>query len=87
MILQTPITLMINNEQVETSNLDILIMDHQSRKIVLARIGPAFMPLVLWRGNDYDTAGDYTQTQVEDRILELLGENPQVRLQSLVISE
>lgn len=85
-LLNNPVTLTINDQQVEMSDLDIMIMDHESRKIALARLGPMFMSLILWRGNDYDTAGDYTQAQVEDRILELLGENPQVRLQSLVIS-
>lgn len=85
MLLNTPVTLTINNQQVEMSDLDIMTMDHESRKIVLARLGPMFMPLILWRGNDYDTAGDYTQAQVEARILELLGDNPQNKLQSLVI--
>ena len=84
MTLNTSLTLIINNEQVEVSSLDVLIMDHESKKIALARLGPAFMPLILWRGNDYDTAGDYTQAQVEARILELLGDNPQDKLQLLV---
>jgi len=87
MILQTPIMLMINNEQVETSNLDIILIDHQSRKLVLARLGPMLAPLVLWNKEAYDSVGDYTQAQVEDRILELLGDNPQYKLQSLIISE
>ena len=85
MLLNTPVTLTIHDQQVEMSDLDIITMDHESRKIVLARLGPMFMPLILWRGNDYDTAGDYTQAQVEAKILELLGDNPQNKLQSLVI--
>lgn len=85
MLLNTPVMLTINDEQVEISTLDILTMDHESRKLVLARLGPMFVPLVLWRGNDYDTAGDYTQAQVEAKILELLGDSQQDKLQSLVI--
>ena len=84
MTLNTSLTLIINNEQVEVSSLDVLIMDHESKKIALARLGPAFMPLILWSGKDYDTAVDYTQAQVEARILELLGDNPQDKLQLLV---
>lgn len=57
------------------NDLDVLIMDHQSRKLVLAKVhsGAKFLPL--WRGSEYDNAGDYTQAQVEARIKQLLGEN------------
>lgn len=85
MLLNTPVTLTINDQQVEMSDLDIMIMDHGSKKVVLARLGPMFMPFVVWRGDNYDTAGDYTQAQLEAKILELLGDNPQETLQSLVI--
>jgi hypothetical protein len=85
MLLNNPVFLTVNDQQVEMSNLDIVTIDHASRKIVLARLGPIFRPLVLWRGNDYDTAGDYTKAQVEAKILELLGDNPQETLQSLVL--
>lgn len=30
--------------------------------------------LVLWQGDEYDAIGDYTQEQVESRVLELLGD-------------
>jgi len=85
MLLNNPVSLIVNDQQIEMSDVDIMTMDHASRKVVLARLGPMFRPLVLWRGNDYDTAGDYTQAQVEAKILELLGDNPQETLQSLVI--
>jgi hypothetical protein len=85
MILNSPVSLTVNNEQIEMSNLDIFIMDHQSRKIVIARVAPFIQPMILWRGTDYDNIGDYTQAQVEAKILELLGDNQQDKLQSLVI--
>jgi hypothetical protein len=85
MILNSPVSLTVNNEQIEMSNLDIFIMDHQSRKIVIARVAPFIQPIILWRGTDYDNIGDYTQAQVEAKILELLGDNSQETLQSLVI--
>lgn len=85
MILSSPVTLSVNNDQLVITDLDIFIMDRQSRKIVIARVAPFLQPITLWRGTEYDNAGDYTQAQVEQRILEILGDNPQETLQSLVI--
>lgn len=31
-------------------------------------------PVLLWEGDAYDAAGDYTQAQVESRVLEVLGD-------------
>lgn len=49
----------------------------------MARISPCPFPLVLWQGADYDAAGDYTQAQVEARVLDLLGPEPKVVLEGL----
>ena len=68
------------------NDLDVVLVDHQSRKLALARVHPAANPLPLWRGQDYDIVGDYTQAQVEARIKELLGLNLE-GLQSLFTSE
>ena len=57
------------------NDLDVVLVDHQYRKLVLARVHPTANPLTLWKGQDYDVIGDYTQAQVEARIKELLGEN------------
>ncbi len=57
------------------NDLDIVIFDHESRKLVLAKVHPAAKFLPLWRNSEYDVAGDYTQAQVETRIKELLGSN------------
>lgn len=84
MKLNKPVTLTVNNEEVTVSDLEIMIMDDCQRKVVLARLNYSFRPLILWAKNDYDAIGDYTQSQVEQRILELLGDNPQETLQSLV---
>jgi hypothetical protein len=41
---------------------------------------------LLWSGSDYDTAGDYTQAQLEARVLEVLGNDPANVLKTLVPS-
>jgi hypothetical protein len=68
------------------NDLDVVIFDHESRKLVLAKVHPAANLLPLWRGPDYDAVGDYTQAQVEAKIKELLGENLE-RLPSLFHKE
>jgi hypothetical protein len=67
------------------NDLDILVLDHQARKLVLAKVHQLAGPLTLWRGPEYDEVGDYTQAQVENRILEVLGEDLQNGLQNLFI--
>ena len=85
MILKNPIVLVVNNESVELSSLNIVITDDAERKLVLARLASFLSPIVLWRGNNYDSIGDYTQAQVEDKVLEILSNSSLEKLQSLVI--
>jgi hypothetical protein len=73
---QKPITL---------NTLDITIMDNATRKSCIARIMPCPFPLTLWAGGAYDAAGDYTQDQVEARVLELLGSDLKAGLESLFV--
>jgi hypothetical protein len=67
------------------NELDVTIIDNAKRKSVVAQIRPVPMPLVLWSGADYDAAGDYTQAQVEARVLELLGNEPAKALENLFV--
>ena len=67
------------------TELDATIIDNAKRKSVVAQIRPVPRPLVLWTGDAYTTAGDYTQAQVEARILELLGNNPSSVLEGLFL--
>jgi len=71
---QKPITL---------SELDVTLIDNLKRKRCEARIRPCPYPLVLWSGVAYDEAGEYTQADVEERILELLGPDIKARLEGL----
>lgn len=67
------------------NELDITIIDNSKRKSVVAQIRPIPRPLVLWTGDAYTSAGDYTQAQVEARILELLGNEPNKVLEGLFL--
>lgn len=72
----TPITL---------NSLDITILDNSQRKTCLARIHPFPFPLMLWSGEAYDAIGDYTQDQVEARVLELLDSDIKAGLEALFV--
>jgi hypothetical protein len=63
--------------------LRLVITDVVYRKLVLCRIEGYNRPLVLWRGQAYDVAGDYTQEDIENRVLELLGNDPAASLDAL----
>lgn len=64
--------------------LNFVILDDPYKKVCSVRIKPFPTPLVLWTGEAYDTAGDYTQAALETRLLEVLGNNPSEALKMLV---
>lgn len=55
------------------TDLPLVTIDVSHMKRCEARLGLCPRSLVLWEGEAYDAAGDYTQAQVEARVLELLG--------------
>lgn len=65
------------------SSLNVTLIDNVQRRICLARLLPCPRPLVLWQGDEYDEAGDYTQAEAEARITELLGADPAAVLKDL----
>ena len=71
---QKPITLV---------SLDVTIIDNAKRRSCVVQLRPCPYPLILWEGDDYDTVGDYTQAQVESRVLELLGSDIKNGLEKL----
>ena len=73
---QKPITLSV---------LDVTIIDNATRKSCVAQVRPCPFPLVLWQKEAYDAAGDYTQAQVEARVLELLGPDIKAGLERLFV--
>lgn len=67
------------------SELDIALIDHPRIKTVFIRIFPCPKPLILWQNESYDQIGDYSQSQVDSRILELLGEDIKSSLEALFV--
>lgn len=85
MNLNEPVSVIVGSETIELNSLDIVIIDDNARRFIIAKLAPFFKPLILWMREDYDNIGDWTQSQAESRILELMGNNPEEKLQSLVL--
>jgi hypothetical protein len=67
------------------TELDITIIDNAKRRVAEARLLPCPRPVVLWEKEAYDAAGDYTQAQVEARVLEVLGSDVKAGLEALFV--
>lgn len=70
---------------ITVTELDVTVIDNAKRKTAHAQIRPCPHPLVLWQGDAYASVGDYTQAQVEARILELLGSDIKAGLEKLFV--
>jgi hypothetical protein len=67
------------------AELDVTIIDNAKRRIAEARLLPCPRPVILWQGDAYDAAGDYTQEQAEARVLEVLGPDIKAGLEALLV--
>lgn len=65
------------------SALDLTLMDMPAQKVCMFRIARCPAPVLLWQGDEYDAAGDYTQAQAEARLLEKLGPDLKAGLERL----
>jgi hypothetical protein len=84
MKLNKSVTIKIHDGNIVLNDLDLVIFDHPSKKTVLIKVHPLARLFPLWKGQEYDKIGDYTQTQLEDRLLEILGDNIEKGLQDLM---
>ncbi|NBO98579.1 MAG: hypothetical protein EBU90_00360 [Proteobacteria bacterium] len=67
--------------------LNITIIDNANTKTVEAKFDLFPYGMILWSGSFYDRIGDYTQKQVEDKILETIKLNPAQILKTLFKSK
>jgi len=73
----------ITYDPITTDELDITIIDEPSAKLCAVMIVKCQLPLLLWSQESYDAAGDYTQAQLEARVIEVLGDDPKSVLENL----
>lgn len=68
------------------NELPLILIDNSKLKKVQAQMPPFYKLLTLWENESYNQIGDYTQSQAEARVLELLGNNPASGLLQLYIN-
>ena len=64
-------------------DVEFIFIDNPKQKTVSVRVHPLPKELYLWVGDEYDAIGDWTQEQVDEKINELIGEDPVAFLNSL----
>ena len=65
-----------DGSQHTASDFHLVLIDNANGKAVTALLLPSSVTLSLWSGEAYDQIGDYTQSQAESRVLEVLGDDP-----------
>ena len=68
---------------VTLESLDYFVNYNNTRKFARANFIGLPIGITLWRGSDYDAAGEFTDADVETRIKTILGNDPQAFLQGL----
>lgn len=72
-----PITVRLRTGKTLTrQSFGLALLDVVSQRVVYAMLPPLTRRVVLWQGDAYDAAGDYTQAQAEARLMEALGDDP-----------
>jgi hypothetical protein len=73
----------INPPQLILDNLDLVFTDNNQSKTIYVMIIGTPAPMILWTPEEYDIVGDWTQSQAEQKLMEILGENPAAKLRAL----
>ncbi len=69
---------------IKLDKIDFIVTYDNTRKIATALIKPFMRSIVLWKGDDYDAAGQFTDADVDAKVKEIVGKDPQTFIQSLI---
>lgn len=73
----------INPPEVKLNELHFVFMDNPRTKSLSAQVFGLPVTIPIWSNKDYDLVGDWTKSQAEKKIQELLGNDPAKYLRSL----
>ena len=73
----------INPTPLVLDSLDLVFNDNVKTKTVYAIVIGVPNSILLWSGDQYDNIGDWTQVQAENRLMDLLGNDPASALRAL----
>lgn len=72
-----------NPNTITVDMIDLIFVDNPKAKNLTAQILPLSVSMTLWSGNDYTLIGDWTKSQAEKKIEQLMGDDPAKFLRSL----
>ncbi len=92
--LQNPITIqpppysdnsgkIINPPPITLSSLEFIYVDNSKFKNISAQIFSLQAHITLWQGSEYDIIGDWTKSQADQKIKDILGDDPATYIRSL----
>jgi hypothetical protein len=73
----------INPTPLVLDSLDLVFNDNVKTKTVYAIVIGVPNSILLWSGDQYDNIGDWTQVQAENRLMDVLGNDPASALRAL----
>lgn len=73
----------INPPPIILSSLEFTYMDNPKFKNISAQIFSLPISILLWKGSDYDLIGDWTKSQADQKIKDILGDDPATYIRSL----
>lgn len=73
----------INPNAITTDSIDLIFIDNPKTKTLNVQILPLSVTANLWSGDNYTLIGDWTKSQAEKKLEELMSNNPAVYLRSL----
>jgi hypothetical protein len=73
----------ISPPDIVIENVNVTYIDNPTAKLLNVRIEQIPILIQLYSGDEYDTVGDWTQSQAEDKLREKLGDHPAIFLRSL----
>ncbi len=69
---------------IKLDKIDYVVSYDNSGKTATALIKPFMASVTLWVGDTYDSLGQFTDADVDARVKEIIGNDPQVFLQALI---
>jgi hypothetical protein len=72
-----------NNTTIKLDNLEVMFHDDNTNQIVFATIKQIPGSIILWKDTEYQNIGEWTQKQAEDKLMETLGEDIQLKLRNM----
>lgn len=72
----------INKPPLMFTEIDPIIIDNPTTKSLVAQITGIPNIIPIWSNEDYESKGDWTRKEVEDKLREILGDNPAMTLRT-----